>query len=129
MKIIYAILAYNNSIHSVTKLKPIDIINGHINNENPFNIEIDKILINDYINEHKERIKLMFSKINENIRNSKDKIITRLNEIRDDPALFQPQAQVYVKKHIRQKTSNKFQQPTVLTTVDEVKDRIYPRTC
>lgn len=32
MEMTFAALAYN----SVTKLKPIDIMNGHINNEYPF---------------------------------------------------------------------------------------------
>lgn len=32
----YSIMAYNHSIHSATKMKPIDVINGHITDNNPF---------------------------------------------------------------------------------------------
>lgn len=39
MKMIYAILAYNNSVHSVTKLKPNDVINGHISDNDVFDID------------------------------------------------------------------------------------------
>lgn len=38
----YTILGYNNSIHFVTKQKPIDIINGHLNTKNAFIMNINK---------------------------------------------------------------------------------------
>lgn len=39
---LYEILAYNNLIHSVTRFKPIDIINGHITTNNTFNLDVKK---------------------------------------------------------------------------------------
>lgn len=48
-KMKYAFLAYNNSAHSVTKLKPIDIINGHITTNTPLDIDINKLLASTYV--------------------------------------------------------------------------------
>lgn len=52
---VYAILAYNNSIHSATKLKPADVVNGHITSDDPFDIKLDQILLSDYVAVHKEK--------------------------------------------------------------------------
>lgn len=119
MKIIYAVLAYNHTIHSVTRMKPIDVINGHITDDNPFNIDIDKILINDYVNDHKEKTRVMYAKLNQNLIENKEQVITKLNEKRDDPSLFKPQDKTFIKKHIRQKNANKFHKPTEIETVNE----------
>lgn len=127
-KIIYAILAYNNSIHTTTKLKPIDVINGHINNDNPFDVDIDKALINNYIEDHKERTKLMYSHINQNLAEHKDNLIAKLNKNRDDPKIFIPENKTYIKKFIRQKTANKFSQPTSIEHVNEISKTISTNT-
>lgn len=117
-KIHYALLAYNHTIHSSTKFKPIDIINGHISNDNPFDINIDEILINDYINDHKDRTKILYSKLNENLIRTKDITNHRENKNRDDTSMFQPEQNVYVKKHIRQKTANKYGKQTKIQNVN-----------
>lgn len=39
-KILYAILGYNHSIHSSTTIKPIEVINGHHSDSEPFNIDL-----------------------------------------------------------------------------------------
>ena len=120
-KMIYAILAYNHTIHSSTKHKPIDVVNGHITPEDPFNLDINKILINDYINTHKEKTKILYSKINSTLTENKNKIVENINHERDNPTLFSPDQTVYIKKHIRQKNANKFSKPTVLQTVDPIR--------
>jgi hypothetical protein len=117
-KMIYAILAYNNSIHSATKLKPVDVINGHITDDTPFDINIDHILLSDYISDHKERTKILYSKINEKLISDKEKLIGKINENREDPEIFKPDENVFVKKHIRQKNANKFAKPSKLISVN-----------
>lgn len=71
-------------------------------------IQIDKILLNDYVNQHKERYKLLYNKINLDLIQKRDQIITKMNENRDKPNLFQPEKKVFVKTNIRQKNANKF---------------------
>ena len=63
----YAILGYNNSIHSVTKQKPIDVINGHLNSKDPFNLDLNEKLLNNYIHEHRELTKEIYKKLNEQL--------------------------------------------------------------
>ena len=52
-KMIYAILAYNNSIHSATKFKPIDLISGHVSSDDPFDLDLEKQLMSDYVQTHR----------------------------------------------------------------------------
>lgn len=117
-KMKYAILAYNHTIHCVTKHKPIDIITGHISPNDPFDLKLDQLLITDYVNEHKNKTKLLYSNINEELMNNKSKVIGKINEKRDKPELFRPEQKIYVKKHTRQKLGDKFQPPTQIVTVD-----------
>lgn len=63
---------------------------------------MDKVLINDYVNAHKERSKIVYSKIIDDLVNNKEKITAKWNLNRDDPTLFRPQQTVFVRKHIRQ---------------------------
>lgn len=117
-KMIYAILAYNHSIHSTTNLKPIDVINGHISPNDPFDVKLDQIILNDYVNNHKEKSKLLYSKLNKKLMENKEKVISKINENRDSPELFQPNQQIYVRKHTRQKLSDKFSKPTEITSTN-----------
>lgn len=66
-EMLYALLAYNHSIHSVTKQKPIDILNGHIDPTDPFDIDVNRRLINNYTENHREKAKIMYSEINKKI--------------------------------------------------------------
>lgn len=50
----YAILGYNNSVHTATKQRPIDIINGHLDANNPFEIDVSEKLYINYISQYKE---------------------------------------------------------------------------
>jgi transposase InsO family protein len=40
--ILYAILAYNSSVHSFTKCRPFDIIRGHFDPRDPFDVDLSK---------------------------------------------------------------------------------------
>ena len=40
IKVNYALLAYNNTIHSATNLKPYEIVTGHLETDSPFNNNI-----------------------------------------------------------------------------------------
>lgn len=120
-KMIYAILAYNHSIHSATNFKPIDIINGHISADDPFDIDISKILISEYIQNHKEKSKVLYSKLNENLIQRKETVAKKLNKESDDPEIFQENQEVYPKKHTRQKASNKFSKPVKIKSINKTR--------
>lgn len=72
-KVKQAILAYNHTIHSVTKFKPIEIITGHLNKEDPFNIDLDQALMTNYVAEHKDRTKILYKKLNQTLSDEKER--------------------------------------------------------
>lgn len=82
-KMKYAINAYNNTIHSTTKLTPLQIISGHLENKDVFDIDLDARLANDYVQNHKDATKIIYSNLNEKMSNNKEKIIAKLNENRE----------------------------------------------
>lgn len=49
----YGFQGYNNSVHSSTKLKPIEVLNGHVSARDPFDIDKIRTLLNDYIEQHR----------------------------------------------------------------------------
>lgn len=61
-KMKYGLSAYNNSAQSTIKLKPINIINGHIFTDTPLDININKFLATTYIQDHCDT--LLYKKIN-----------------------------------------------------------------
>lgn len=62
----YTILGYNNSIHSTTKHKPIDVINYYLNTKDPFR-NINKHLINKYIQELRDFTSEIYRQLNDEL--------------------------------------------------------------
>lgn len=121
VKVNYAILAYNNTIHSATNLKPYEITTGHYDAENPFNIEIENQLVNNYVSNHKEKLKILYQKINQDLQNKKQKVIGKANENREQLPTEIPKT-VYVKnKQSQGKTRNKYNKETLLETNEQLK--------
>lgn len=123
-KMTYSIMAYNHSIHSATKMKPIDIINGHITDNDPFDVNLEQLLLSDYITNHKEQTKLLYSTINEKLAQSKEKRVSKINQNRENPDLFEAGQNVYLKKHTRQKLAEKFTKPEKITRVNKKRKTI-----
>lgn len=118
-KIRYSIFAYNNTKHSVTKLTPFELLNGHIESNSPFNINIEQQVISQYNQTHRDKTKLLYEQIHEKMDETKRKIITKRNETREDPPDIPEK--VYVKNRQKcSKSKNQYKQET-LHTVD--KDR------
>lgn len=120
IKILYALLAYNNTIHSSTNMKPVEIINGHLCNTDTFNINLEKQMLTNYVNNHKEKIELMYKKVNETIQALKEKNIERANRNREDPPVL-PQ-EVFVRDRQKQtKTKNKYKKEQITSVNPEHK--------
>lgn len=71
-KMLYTPLAYNNSVDSVSKFKPINLITRHIGTDGPFNIDLEKRFLNDYITKKPIVYKKLYSDLN-TYRNNKKK--------------------------------------------------------
>lgn len=83
-KIKYAILAYNHTIHTSTGHKPMDIITGHIKNRNPLDLDLNKRLLTNYVNEHTGRIQTLFKDIHEKMQKKKEHVINKANDNREN---------------------------------------------
>lgn len=110
-KITYAVLGYNNSIHSATKRKPIDLLLGHLELKDPIDIDNQAEPISHQINEHKEIMVELYKTIHENTSKQKSNVITKLNQKRDDPPDIEPGTIGYRKLTDRQSKTNPLYRP------------------
>lgn len=92
----YAILGYNLSVHSVTKQKPFDIINGKLNALDPFDLT-DEIIVNKYIDDRREKLKIIYKNIYKRNLETKTKIIDKNNENREEPIEYNIEKSAYTK--------------------------------
>jgi hypothetical protein len=119
-KVKYAIVAYNNSIHSVTKSSPFEILYGHIDPNSLLEVDIDKQMMNDYINNHKEKTKKLYDHIREVNQNQKEKIINDRNANKEK--VPEIPTDVYVKTVQKQsKTKNKYKKERITSVNKEHK--------
>lgn len=119
-KVNYAILAYNNSIHSVTKLKPNEILFGHLESNDPFNIDLNQKLLNNYIASHKEKMQLLYTNLNKKIQENKEKYTAKANKNREElPPIPE---RVFVKNRQKQsKTKNRYKIESIETLNENLK--------
>lgn len=94
---LFAVLAYNNSIHSATDQKPIEIINGHLDNRDPFDLLLEQQCLQNYIHKHKEITTNLYAKINERL-NSRQAITAKTrNETLEAPLTYEEGLAFYSK--------------------------------
>lgn len=103
---LYAVLGYNLSVHSVTKQKPFDIINGRINSLDPFHLT-DEIIINQYVENRRERLKTIYRKIYETSLQTKVSLNEKQNQNRENPPEIKPSSKVYVTDKSAKRTKDK----------------------
>lgn len=85
---LFAVLAYNNSIHSATDKKPIEIINGHLDNRDPFDLFLEKQCLQNYIQKHKEITTNLYEKINERLNSRQTTTTNSRNEKLEAPLVY-----------------------------------------
>jgi hypothetical protein len=116
--IYYAIIGYNNAIHSVTGYTPFEIVKGHINTSDPFDLN-DRRIISNYIQQHKENVKTLYNNIQQKSANKKEQIINNQNANRQDPEPYTPNQTAYIKTKARNKAYPKFVKTKVITDLDK----------
>lgn len=93
----YAILGYNHSVHSATKQRPIDVLNGHLDPADPFDIDINRTLVNNYTEQHREKTKAIYSELNQKAIELKERTIENRNKKRQVPITYKPNTKVYTR--------------------------------
>lgn len=96
----YALIAYNNSIHSTTKRTPLEIVFGQISETN---LKPEEIQIDEYLQKHAEILKQINKQVKSNIEQNKLKYSKPIEIEHEIPE------QAYVK--INKRNSGKIEKP------------------
>lgn len=102
----YCILAYNNSIHSNLKLTPYEILFGHTDGLNPFELCNDRFY-NVYTNDHKDKMHILYDDLRDKQIVTKQLRNQKINDQRK-PTNFRIGQTVYIKSNERNKKLPKF---------------------
>lgn len=102
----YCILAYNNSIHSNLKLTPYEILFGHTDGLNPFELCNDRFY-NIYTNDHKEKMHILYDGLRDRQLQTKQLRNQKINDKRKS-INFQIGQTVFIKSNERNKKLPKF---------------------
>lgn len=113
-----ALITYNNSIHTSTKVTPFELISGHFYNSKPFPMSGDSNSKQDYINDHRQTYDQITKLIQEKEQIRKRKLIEKCNETRKDPRTFQEDQTIYERDNRRDKLAPKFQPHRVTENKD-----------
>lgn len=107
---VYAVIGYNNSIHSATNKKPVEIINGHTNSRDPFDINLEILYLQNYVNKNKDVTKQLYSEINKKLMSNQEKTMQIANKDRQDALVYDEGKALYVKNPlaVRHKTKARY---------------------
>lgn len=70
----YAIMAYNNSIHSATDLTPFEVVFGHTELNSVFDLEFDRSYKQQLIKDHKKKTRELYKHLTGKMRKDKERV-------------------------------------------------------
>lgn len=73
----YAIMAYNNSIHSATDLTPFEVVFGHTDSNHIFSANFEKSYTQQILKDHAKRTKYLYNYLSERMLQQKEKVRDR----------------------------------------------------
>ena len=74
----YAIIAYNNTIHSSTHFTPYELVFGHTDSRDPMDL-VPTHVYTEYVNSHKNNTHALYNQIARETQEQKEKIIDKAN--------------------------------------------------
>ncbi|CAB3222780.1 unnamed protein product [Arctia plantaginis] len=112
----YAIIAYNSSIHSLTRCRPYDLLKGHFDPRDPTDIDVTQHLLQMYMQTHRDQMKLVYDIVNNIALDNRTALTNNHNKTREPEIESQPQQQVFIKNPAatRQKIAPRYTQDKVL---------------
>lgn len=115
----YALIAYNSSVHSFTKCRPFEVISGHFDPRDPININLTERLMQQYINDHRERMETIYHHIHNMSLADREKSTNRINETREPQIQYEPNQEVFVRNPAaaRQKLAPRFKSDRVTSNL------------
>lgn len=79
----YAIMAYNNAIHSATSFTPFEIVFGHTDSGNVFDTDKEFNLLQKLVQDHRKRLKVLYEHVK--LKLESDKTNVRSKRPGEDP--------------------------------------------
>lgn len=112
----YALLAYNSSIHSFTKCRPLDVITGHYDPRDPLDIDLSEHLLQQYIQDHRKSMVKVYELMNETSLHDRTQLTENRNKDREQEKEYTPNQHVYVRNPLasRQKLAPRYTHDVVL---------------
>ena len=105
-----AIIAYNNSISSTTGCTPFEVTYGHTALRDPMELLYSKDYFQQYMQDHKDRLKTLYSRIKSNNEQEKSKYVEKSKtKARVKP--FKLNENVYIRNNTRNKLSQPYSGP------------------
>jgi hypothetical protein len=116
-----SILTYNNSIHSVTKLTPIELMQGHIGQKNTLDTVGNNIIpFTDYLENHKNNFNNIRRIVQQRNLKYKEGIIKNHNRRVREPINYDIGQEIYYRDNRRQKDAQLYQRDIVTENLRHV---------
>lgn len=73
----YAIMAYNNTIHSATDFTPFEIVFGQTDSGNIFDVDSEKNIMQKLLQDHRKRLKVLYEYVEDKIKRNKETVVEK----------------------------------------------------